>query len=102
MFARASTYQLPAGRSAAAEQEFRGAIARIADLDGLEDAYLLISEDGDQALTVTVWDTHDAMVASRVTASVARRAAAEAVGGGVTSTVEYRVAVRVSRADATI
>jgi hypothetical protein len=42
------------------------------------------------------------MVASRVTASVARRAAAEAVGGGVTSTVEYRVAVRVSRADATI
>jgi heme-degrading monooxygenase HmoA len=99
MFARSSTYRLPGGQATAAEQEFRSAIASIARLEGLHDAYLFISEDGEQALTLTVWDTHEALTASRVAATVARSSAADAVGGTVGSVVEYRVAVHVPPTD---
>jgi heme-degrading monooxygenase HmoA len=99
MFARDSTYELPPGKAAVAEQEFRSAIERIAELDGLHEAFLFVSEDGDLVRTLTVWETHEAMTASRVAATVARRAAAEALGGGVSSAVEYRVAIHVTAAD---
>ena len=97
MFARVSTYELPQGRDAEVVDAFRAAIADIEGLSGLLDAYMLISEDGASAVTVTLWDTHDTMAASRVRASRARGAAAEAAGIAVQSTIEYRVAVQSGR-----
>jgi heme-degrading monooxygenase HmoA len=94
MFARVSTYELPQERTAEAVDAFRAAIADIEGLSGLLDAYMLVSEDGSSALTVTLWDTHGAMEASRVRAARARSAAAEAAGSTVQSTIEYRVAAR--------
>jgi heme-degrading monooxygenase HmoA len=94
MFARVSAYELPQERTADAVAAFRTAIADMEGLSGLLDAYMLVSEDGSSALTVTLWETHDAMTASRVRAARARSAAAEAADSAVQSTIEYRVAVQ--------
>lgn len=100
MFARVTTYDLPMGQAAEAVQSFRAAIASIEKLPGLRDAYLFVSEDDGQALTVTFWTTHEAMSASRVRATRARSEAAAAVGSNVLSTVEYRVAIDAGGSDA--
>lgn len=60
---------------------------------GLLDACMLVSEDGSDAVTITLWETHAAMVASRVRATRLRTEAARLVGAEVRSTVEYRVDV---------
>ena len=100
MFGRVSTYELPQGRATEAVQSFHEAIASIEELPGLRDAYLLLSEDDSQALTVTLWETHDAMAASRVRATRVRSEAAAAVGSNILSTVEYRVAIHSIGAEA--
>lgn len=95
MFARVSKYDLPVERAHEAAAAFREAIERISTLDGLERALLLLPRDGGGAVTITLWETATAMEASRVAASRARSVAANAVGGEVTSTEEYEVAVDV-------
>jgi heme-degrading monooxygenase HmoA len=96
MFARVSMYELPADRAHEAAAAFRDAIERIRALDGLERALLLMPRDGTRAVTVTLWESATAMEASRVAASRARSAAANAVDGEVTSTEEYEVEVDVT------
>ena len=93
MFARVSRYDLPAERSAETAAAFREAIERIRELDGLERAVLLLARDGSRAVTVTFWDSESAMEVSRMSATRARSAAANAVGGEVISTEEFEVAV---------
>ena len=93
MFARLSTYELPQDSVAEAVKLFRTAISKIEELPGLVDAYMLVSEDGTDAVTITLWHTPDALAASRVRASRVRSEAAETIGAHVRSTVEYGVAV---------
>jgi heme-degrading monooxygenase HmoA len=95
MFARVSRYDLP-GSADEAGAAFREAIDRIRELDGLERAVLLLARDGSRAMTVTFWDTENAMEVSRMAATRARSAAANAVGGEVISTEEFEVAVDVA------
>jgi heme-degrading monooxygenase HmoA len=96
MFARVSTYELPPDRAQEAAAAFRDAIERISALAGLERALLLMPRDGTRAITITLWESATAMEASRVAASRARSAAANAVDGEVTSTEEFDVAADVT------
>ena len=92
MFARVAVYEIPGHRVDEAVGSFREAIDQIPKT-GLEEVYVLISPESDRALTITLWDKHDAMEASRITASRLRSDAAKAVEGSVQSVVEYEVAV---------
>jgi heme-degrading monooxygenase HmoA len=96
MFARVSRYDLPSDRAHEAAAAFREAMERIGELDGLQQAALLLATDGNRAMTVTFWDTENAMQVSRIAATRARSAAANAVGGEVISTEEFEVAVDVT------
>ena len=93
MFARVTTYELEADRASEAVDAFAPAIESIKALDGLVDAYFLVECGGDRALSMTIWESHDAMERSRVAASRARIEAAGAVDVEVLSTYEFEVGI---------
>ena len=69
MFARVSIYDIPQDRREEARANFNSAVARIRETEGLENAQFLLGCDSDRAVTITFWETHAAMAASRVAAS---------------------------------
>ena len=82
MFARVTTYELEEGRASESIDAFQPAIDHVRELDGLVDAYFLVERDGRHAITMTLWETLDAMERSRVAASSARTEAASDVRRG--------------------
>jgi heme-degrading monooxygenase HmoA len=91
LFARVGIYEIPADRHEEARASFQEAIARIREVPGLTDAYFLLGTDSERAITITLWDDHAAMAASRVTASRLRGDASALVGGDVLSVEEFEV-----------
>jgi heme-degrading monooxygenase HmoA len=94
MFARVTTYELEEGRASESIEAFEPAIDRVRELDGFVDAMFLVERDGRHAVTLTLWESLDALERSRVTASSARNEAAREVAAEVTSTYELEVGIR--------
>ena len=93
MFARITTYELEDRRASESIGAFEPAMDHVRALDGLVDAYFLVERDGRRAVSMTLWESLDAMERSRVAASSARTEAAGAAGAEVTSTAELEVAI---------
>lgn len=91
MFARVSIYEIPQDRMDEARANFQTAVARIRETEGLDHAHFLLGCDSDRAVTITFWESHEAMAASRVVASRLRSDAAASVGGDVLSVEEFEV-----------
>jgi heme-degrading monooxygenase HmoA len=100
MFARVSTYELQEGRASEAVGAFEPALEHIRALEGLVEAYVLVEPDGRSMVSVTLWESLDAMERSRVTATRVRNDAVQDAGVEVISSCEYDVALRVGAADA--
>ena len=98
MFARVTTYELAEGRASESIAVFEPAVDRISELDGFVDGWFLVERDGLHAVTMTLWESLDAMERSRVTAAHARTEAARDVGAEVTSTYELEVGIRIGAA----
>lgn len=94
MIARVSVYELPGDRTEEAVARFGEAIGEIKQMDGLHEVWFLVSAEAERAVTLTVWESHQAAEASRVSATRLRSEAARAVDGGVLSVQEYDVAIR--------
>ncbi len=90
MYARMSSYELPADTDEAASA-FGDALAQVSECPGFVDGYYLVSCDEERVLTLTLWETRDEMEASRVKASRLRSDAARQLSIGVVSTEEFRV-----------
>jgi heme-degrading monooxygenase HmoA len=90
-FARLAIYDVPEDMQADARAGFEQAIERIRDVPGLHEAYLLVGTESGRAVTLTFWESHDAMAASRVVASRVRSEAVASVSGQVVSVEEYEV-----------
>lgn len=101
MFARVTTYELEEGRASESIAVFGPVVDRISELDGFVDGYFLVEKDGLHAVTMTLWESLDAMERSRVTASRARTEAAHDVGAAVTSTYELEVGVHLGAGERT-
>ncbi|HEX4719908.1 MAG TPA: antibiotic biosynthesis monooxygenase [Thermoleophilaceae bacterium] len=95
MFARVSTYEIPANRLADAARKFQGAVEEIQEIDGFREAYVLVDSEDGRALTMTVWDSRYAVETSRDAASRLRRTAARDSDGSIVSVVEYEVAAHI-------
>jgi heme-degrading monooxygenase HmoA len=93
MFARVATYQVPANRLDDAVRRFQDAIQQIKEIEGLNEAYVLVEPEEGRALTMTVWVSRYALENSRSRASQLRRAAAKETDGSVVSVTEYEVAL---------
>jgi len=94
MFARVSTYEVPAEHCDAAAETFRQAISQIRGLEGLVTAYVLVDPQSGRLVTMTLWENAELMAASRMTATRLRGEAIRALDGDVLSTEEYEVAAR--------
>jgi heme-degrading monooxygenase HmoA len=93
MHARVSTYEGPPERIDEAIAAF-DADDRLLDLEGLEDAYLLVDRERGRMLTITLWERRDALDATAPSAGAIRTAAAGAGGPAVLAVESYEVALR--------
>ena len=96
MFARVSTYELEVGRASEAATAFEPAIEGIRHVDGFVDGMFLVERDGLHAVTITFWESFDAMERSRIATTRVRNEAAQQAGATVTSSYEYEVGLHTS------
>jgi heme-degrading monooxygenase HmoA len=89
MFARISTYKTSPDtlRNAPADD----IIARVLQLPGCKGIYYLNSKESDKALSITLWDTEESMVATRQDATRIREETSEADKTHIVSVEEFEV-----------
>jgi heme-degrading monooxygenase HmoA len=93
MFARVARYRYPQERVDDAVDAFRTASEGLRALQGNVGGYLLVDRDNSTALTVTFWESRQAMDASEVGASRLRSQAINAVEGEVQAVDRCEVAI---------
>jgi heme-degrading monooxygenase HmoA len=94
MHARVSTYGFDAGRADEIVSAFQGGLGAIQDQEGLAGAYLLVDRGNGKAITMTLWESEEALSASAAVADRVRSEAAEGSGGTIESVESYEVALQ--------
>ena len=95
MFARVSTFQGPPDRTAEGIRVAREQILPAARLqDGFMGIYLLFDRESGRSLSITLWESEEAMQASEDAALRARTESAEAAGDIVLGVERYEVALQ--------
>ncbi len=96
MFARVSTYKGSPGRSVEASRQIEETTDRLRAMTGFAGAYLLIDNTSGKALTITLWDSAEAMQASAAAANPLRDMVAQTLGAAEPPSVEmFEVASRI-------
>jgi|SRR5215216_3937317 len=95
MFARVSTYQ---GETDRLLEGFRRTTEPLSQLEGFYRAHFLIDAAAGRAMTITLWDSEEAMAASADWASRAREHAAHDSGATIESVNSYEVPLTAERA----
>jgi heme-degrading monooxygenase HmoA len=93
MWARVSSYSFDPSRGDEIDEgirRFERSIDQIRGLDGVRDAYLLVDRSTGKALTMTLWESEDALTASEEVADRVRR---DAAGDAVRDVDRYEVAM---------
>lgn len=90
MWARVSTYQLPADNVDAAVARFNQALGDVKE-PGLERAELLVDRSSGKALTITVWDSEETLQASVEAANQLRSSAADAAGVSILDVSHFEI-----------
>jgi heme-degrading monooxygenase HmoA len=89
--ARVSTYEGDAGPL---REGFESVTDSLKQVDGFERAYFLIGDSG-QAMSITLWESRDALEASVEAANRLRETATQPSGATITSVESYEVALTV-------
>jgi heme-degrading monooxygenase HmoA len=95
MVARVSTYTGPADRLDDLVRGFEQSGDAVRELDGFEDAYLLVDRAQGSAMTVALWSTREAADASAQRIEQLRSEAADLSDHSVRSVEVYDVAARI-------
>lgn len=91
MFARVSTFNTgPETVSGELPQEI---VERVLQMPGCQGIYYLAGKDTDKALSITLWDTEEAMAESRQAANKLREEASEAEKTQIAAVEEFKVTV---------
>ncbi len=93
MYARVSFYDMAGATRDDAVRAFEGARSAVEQMAGNEGGTLLVSADGGKALTITLWESEDALRASEEQANQARSEAAGTAGMAVQAVEAYEVAL---------
>ncbi len=94
MFARVSTLRGPADKIDEGIRHVReNVLPRAEQLDGYKGAYLLVDRDSGTSVSVTLWESEEAMRASEEAADRLRSNAAEGTGAEIASVERYEVAI---------
>jgi heme-degrading monooxygenase HmoA len=92
MFARVSTYQFAPDQAEQGAEAFNRTAESLRQSNGIRSAYFLFDRASGKALTITLWDSEEALTASEEAASRLRSEAAGSAGGTVQSVERYEVA----------
>lgn len=92
MYARVGTYQGDAGELRAGFERQTEALEQV---DGFERADFLIDADSGKAMSITVWESKEALDASAEAANRMRADATEPSGATIVSVDSYEVAITV-------
>lgn len=91
MFARVSTFSTgPETVSGALPQEF---VDRVLQIPGCQGIYYLAGKDTAKAISITLWDTEEAMTESRKEANKLRKEASETEKTQIVAVEEFEVAI---------
>jgi len=98
MFARVATYT---GDADELVEGFERARDQLAQMDGFARAYLCINRQKGRALTISVWETEQALEASAEQAHQFRSQATEPASASTDSVTSYEIALTVEPANTT-
>ena len=93
MFARVATYR--GGDADQILEGFESVTDDFEQLDGLSHAYVLVDRSGDKAMSITVWETEEALTASAAKADEIRKQGAAAGGGSIESVEHYEIGLTI-------
>ena len=94
MFARVSTYQgSPQQIDEGLDHARQSILPRVQEVDGFEGVYYLVDRQSGKALSITLWESEEAMRASEEEANKLRGESAEAAGATVGGVERYEVAI---------
>ena len=95
MFARVSTY-----RAADADkllEGFRSVKEPLEQMDGFSHAYFLVDRAGGKGMSITIWESEDALSASVAKADELRKRGSEAGGASIESVEHYEIGLTVGK-----
>jgi heme-degrading monooxygenase HmoA len=93
MFARASMYR--AEDADKLVQGFEAVRAPLEQMDGFVHAYFMVDSAGGKGLSITVWETEEALSASAAKADELRKQGAETGGASIESVENYEIRLTV-------
>lgn len=93
MHARVTTYQSPAEQltDEAIEKSRADILPRLYAIEGNRGALYLVNRETGKTLTITLWETEDALKASEQTSSQLRQDKAKMTGGAVGNVESFEV-----------
>lgn len=89
MFARVSTYKT--GPETTADAPAEDVVKSVLEIPGCRGIYYLNGKETDKALSITLWDTEEAMVASREAANKIRTESSDAQKTQILEVEEFEV-----------
>ena len=94
MFARVSTYQGDPGQIDEGLNYAReNILPRVQQVDGFEGVYYLVDRESGKALTITLWESEEALRASEEEANRLRSESAESASATIESVERYEVVI---------
>ena len=92
MHARVSTYRGDGDRLV---QGFEGVTEALTAVDGFSHAYFLVDRESGKGMSITIWESEDALNASVAKADELRKQGAEAGGSEIENVQHYEVGMTV-------
>lgn len=99
MHARVSTYTGDADRLL---EGFQGATGPLEKVEGFSQAYFLVDRANNKAISITMWESEDALLASAAQADELRKGATAPSGSTIDSVAHYEVALTAGAARAAV
>ena len=95
MYARVSRYQASPQQVDQGIQVFQQTSPQIRQMQGFKKAYLLVDRQSGKAITVSLWESEEAMRQSEAATHQLRTQGAQAMGGSVSEVEFYELAEEV-------
>jgi heme-degrading monooxygenase HmoA len=92
MHARVSTYRGDGDRLI---EGFEGVTDALTAVDGFSHGYFLVDRESGKGMSITIWDSEEALLASVAKADELRRQGAEAGGSEIESVQHYEIGLTV-------
>ena len=99
MHARVSTYS---GEAERLLDGFQSATGPLEQIEGFSQAYFLVDRANNKAISITIWENEDALLASSAKADELRKGATESADGTIQSVENYEIALTASGKKATV